>query len=258
MLPDSVMLADWPQLPANFCALTTLRSGGVSLPPFDDGHGFGGFNLADHVGDQHAHVQHNRRLLATVLPSEPQWLTQVHGTAVFNVGSPVPESTIADAAYTNQVNQVCAVLTADCLPVLFCDPVNGVIAAAHAGWRGLLAGVLENTLDKMLQSGAQEEHILAWLGPAIGPLQFEVGAEVQQQFVQHDALAVAAFKASKSQPDKFYGDIYQLARQRLHAAGVDSITGGDHCTVSQAEKFYSYRRDGITGRMASMIWMKPE
>ncbi|PRC91641.1 peptidoglycan editing factor PgeF [Solimicrobium silvestre] len=258
MPPSCILKPDWPNLPSQIGALTTLRTGGVSCAPFDDGSGVDGFNLGTHVGDQIEHVLQNRSLLAQFLPDMPQWLSQVHGTTVLDLGSIVENAKsglIADACFTTQANVVCAVQTADCLPVLFCDAKNGVVAAAHAGWRGLVDGVLENTLLKMQAAGAESKHILAWLGPAIGPLKFEVGAEVRARFMEVDPCASAAFKPGK-EPGKFYADIYQLARMRLQCAGVVQISGGNFCTVSEPEKFYSYRRDGVTGRMASLIWIK--
>ena len=254
-MSDSVFVPDWPGLPGHVAALCTLRSGGVSQSPYDDGHGCGGLNLATHVGDQPQRVLQNRALLGKLLPADPAWLVQVHGTAVLDVGVPQANLT-ADACFTTQANVVCAVQTADCLPVLLCDPKNNVVAAAHAGWRSLVHGVLENTLARMLHGGAALKNISVWLGPAIGVTQFEVGAEVRQEFVAADACAAAAFQASATVPNKFYADIYHLARLRLQRAGVTQISGGGFCTVSQVDQFYSYRRDGITGRMASLIWIK--
>jgi len=244
---------DWPQLPGQFGALSTMRRGGVSLAPYDDGSGTGGFNLGGHVGDLNEHVLRNRTLLAEVLPNKVQWLTQVHGTAVLNFDEQ-QTSFIADACVTSTPNIVCAVLTADCLPVLFCDAKQGVVGAAHAGWRGLADGVLEKTIAAMKKAGANPEHILVWLGPAIGPSQFEVGEEVRAHF--NDKDATAAFTASPFQADKFFANIYQLARIRLHRVGIRHVSGGQFCTFSEPDKFYSYRRDGVTGRMASLIWMK--
>jgi len=255
---------DWPQLSvqfgAHFGAFSTCRTGGVSLAPYGDGTAAtglnpGGFNLGDHVGDQFEHVLINRALLAQALPNEPKWLSQVHGTSVLNFDQH-QNSLIADACITTQANVVCAVLTADCLPVLFCDAKHGVVGAAHAGWRGLADGILENTISTMQAAGANSEHILAWLGPAIGPSKFEVGEEVRARFVEADASAALAFKSIESHARKYYADIYHLARLRLHRAGVHQISGGHFCTFSEPEKFYSYRRDGVTGRMTSLIWIK--
>lgn len=254
-MADRVFIPVWPDLPSHIGVLSTLRNGGVSQAPYDDGSGSGGFNLAAHVGDRVEDVFRNRALLAQFLPDSPIWLNQVHGTRVLDLGSKHADLN-ADACFTNRANVVCAVQTADCLPVLFCDATTNVVAAAHAGWRGLLRGVLENTLGMMLKAGASPDHVSVWLGPAIGPTWFEVGAEVRTQFVDLDSCASAAFRASEIRPEKFYADIYQLARLRLQRAGIRHIHGGGFCTVSEPEKFFSYRRDGVTGRMASLIWSK--
>lgn len=259
MLSKGVLKPDWPHLSQKVGALTTLRTAGISLAPFDDGHGSGGFNLGSHVGDRVDHVLFNRNLLAQFLPNQPQWLTQVHGITVLNFDKK-QNSLIADACITTQPNVVCSVLTADCLPVLFCDAQHSVVGAAHAGWRGLADGVLENTIFAMQKAGADPEKIQAWFGPAIGPLKFEVGQEVREQFIEKDLCANAAFKLAKpgqSQCVRFYADIVQLARLRLKKVGVHQFSGGNYCTVSEPEKFYSYRRDGVTGRMASLIWLNP-
>jgi len=237
-----LLVPAWPA-PANVRTLQTLRSGGCSPAPWDS------FNLGDHVGDDPRHVAANRAALRVLLPGEPLWLTQVHGVAVIDAGSS-PNSREADAAFARLPGRVCAVMTADCLPVLFCDRAGSVVAAAHAGWRGLVAGILEATISRM---GVPSGELLAWLGPAIGPQRFEVGDEVRAAFLTHDAAAESAFLPQ--QPGKWLADIYQLARQRLLAAGVGSISGGDCCTVSDASRFFSYRRNGVTGRMASLIWL---
>ena len=254
-MAERVFIPDWPGLPVHIGVLSTLRNGGVSVAPYDDGSGTGGFNLASHVGDLTDHVLQNRAILAQYLPATPVWLAQVHGTNVLDVGQPNDDLT-ADACFTTRPNVICAVQTADCLPLLLCDAQNNVVAAAHAGWRGLLHGVIENTLAAMLKAGAELEYTQVWLGPAIGVRRFEVGAEVRKQFVDASPEAQSAFKASTIRPEKYDADIYQLARLRLLRAGVRSVTGGDFCTVSEPEKFYSYRRDGVTGRMASLIWIK--
>lgn len=241
---------DWPA-PARVRAATTTRQGGVSQPPFDS------FNLGSHVGDVPANVATNRQQLVETLslPDEPRWLNQVHGTTVANldIGSDgIPE---ADASITTIANTVCAVLTADCLPVLFYDQAGTQVAAAHAGWRGLAAGVLEATIASF---AAPPEQIIAWLGPAIGPQAFEVGEEVRQAFCtqkNHSACG-DAFVVSPSDDQKWVADIYQLARQRLAAVGVSAVYGGEHCAVTEADDFYSFRRDGETGRMASMVWIE--
>lgn len=233
---------DWPA-PAQVQAVQTTRAGGLSLPPWDH------FNLAEHVGDAPADVAANRALLRRQLPGEPCWLNQIHGNIAVDVAF-APKNSDADAAYTRQAGVVCAVMTADCLPVLFCDRAGTVVAAAHAGWRGLLAGVLTQTIAAMQVPGDQ---LLAWFGPAIGPENFEVGDEVRQAFVASDARAQAAFQPHG--PGKWLADIAMLARQRLNSAGVSAVFGGGMCTVNERERFFSYRRDGVTGRMASLIWL---
>lgn len=239
-----LLFPEWP-VPGNVRSLQTLRSGGCSPAPWTS------FNLGDHVGDEPSRVAANRAALRDLLPAEPLWLQQVHGLAVLDAGSPAA-SLEADASFARETGKVCAVMTADCLPVLFCDHAGTVVAAAHAGWRGLLAGVLESTMQRMAVPPGE---LLAWLGPAIGPQAFEVGDEVRAAFVARDALAASAF--SPLGTGKWLADICQLARQRLQAAGVGSISGGEWCTVSDATRFFSYRRDGVTGRMASLIWLAP-
>ncbi|GAB2838886.1 peptidoglycan editing factor PgeF [Pseudoduganella ginsengisoli] len=253
--------ADWPDLPPNVGALMTMRRGGVSAAPYDDGQGGGGLNLGTHVGDAPHHVAANRAALTSVLPEEPVWLNQVHGVAVANADTvrpgDVPE---ADAAVARRPGAVCAVMTADCLPVLFCDAQGQIVGAAHAGWRGLANGVLEQTVQTMRDDGAGE--ILAWLGAAIGPEKFEVGPEVLQAFVARatnesmDNAIRAAFHPIAGKSGKYLADIYQLARCLLNAIGVTKIAGGEYCTVLNSGRFYSYRRDGVTGRQASLIWIK--
>jgi len=232
--------------PPNVRALTTLRKGGYSQQPFN------GLNLGDHVGDDSAAVSRNRQLLyqSLNLPSELIWLTQVHGIEVIDAGV-APKDWEADAVSSSAPGQVCAVLTADCLPLLLCNQTGDRVAAVHAGWRGLADGVIEATLNHL---AIPEDEIMAWLGPAIGPECFEVGAEVRDAFLQHDPEAETAFKANR--PGHWLADIYQLARLRLKARGVDSVWGGEYCTVTDKECFYSYRRDGRTGRMASLIWIE--
>ncbi|PWC09258.1 peptidoglycan editing factor PgeF [Brenneria roseae subsp. americana] len=235
---------DWP-VPKNVRACSTTRHGGISLPPYD------ALNLGGHVGDDPEKVMRNRQALMdeAALPSTPHWLEQVHGTQVIRIDDAPPISVCGDAAYTNHKGQICAVMTADCLPVLFCSAAGNEVAAAHAGWRGLCGGVLEETLASFQ---AEPSQIMAWLGPAIGPDAFEVGSEVREAFIQHDAMAISAFRPHG---EKFFADIYQLARLRLHASGVTQIFGGNFCTVSESRNFFSYRRDGVTGRMASLIWL---
>ncbi len=233
---------DWPA-PAKVHALVTTRAGGVSLPPYDS------LNLGDHVGDEPAAVAENRRRLRALLPAEPAWLKQVHGTTVA-LADGLAQPVEADAAAAFESGTVCAVLTADCLPVLFCDRRGSRVAAAHAGWRGLAAGVLEASVAAL---DCEPAEILAWLGPAIGPQAFEVGEEVREAFVRDLPAATAAFLPG--QPGKWLADIYQLARLRLARAGVSQVYGGGLCTHADAERFYSYRRDKATGRMATLIWL---
>lgn len=249
----NVIIPDWADAPANVAALSTLRHGGVSRPPYDDGAGGGGMNLGTHVGDLPEHVQQNRALLRAMLPAEPAWLSQIHGATVLDAAMVrgVPE---ADACIATQPGVVCLIQTADCLPVLFCDTGGRVVGAAHAGWRGLAAGVLENTLAGMREAGAGD--ILAWMGPAIGPERFEVGEDVLTAFTKRDAEARAAFIPVAGQSGKYLADIYSLARTILRKAGVARIHGGGLCTVTDQRRFYSYRRDKTTGRMASLIWLK--
>lgn len=244
MAPD-LLTPDWPA-PPNVRALQTLRPGGCSAAPWDS------FNLGDHVGDDPARVAANRAALRRHLPAEPLWLQQVHGIAAVDAGKTANSGSgvVADAAFARQPDVVCAVMTADCLPVLFCDRAGSVVAAAHAGWRGLLGGILESTLVGMAVPAAE---LLAWLGPAIGPQAFEVGDEVRTAFLADDPAAATAFVALGA--GKWLADLYALARRRLLRAGVQQIYGGGECTLSDRARYFSYRRDGITGRMATLIWL---
>jgi len=239
------IVPDWP-VPPNVRALQTTRQGGVSRAPYAS------FNLGNHVGDDRLAVAANRARLNEYLAGDPVWLEQVHGTRVVDATScsPGDPPVQADASFARESGVVCAVMTADCLPVLFCDDDGSVVAAAHAGWRGLLAGVLEQTVAAMTVSPGR---LLAYLGPAIGPRAFEVGDEVRSAFVAADAAMAAAFKPTL--PGKWLADLYLLAHLRLAGQGVARVYGGDFCTVSDADRFFSYRRDGQTGRMASMIWL---
>ena len=248
-----LIFPDWLDAPANIGALTTTRQGGVSGPPYDDGYGRGGLNLGDHVGDRAEDVTQNRILLQALLLAEPAWLSQVHGNRVLDAKTVVDQPP-ADASIATEAAVVCAILTADCLPVLLCDVAGRVVGAAHAGWRGLVGGVLENTVVRMREAGAGD--LMAWLGPAIGPERFEVGQDVRDAFVGRDPAARSAFVALAGRPGKYLADIYQLARNTLANAGVHKVYGGELCTVSDPRRFYSYRRDGVTGRMASLIWIK--
>jgi len=236
------------QAPKNIKALTTVRSGGVSLPPFDS------FNLGDHVCDDPKAVQQNRSLLVDKfdLPHQPFFLIQTHSTKVIEL--PFTGSNVeADAVYTQQANQVCLVMTADCLPVLFFNKEGSEVAAAHAGWRGLCDGILEETVAKFK---CPTSDIIAWLGPAIGPTAFQVGEEIIEQFCAFDSNAKLAFTPDLTTSGKFLGNLYQLATQRLNKLGITEISGGGHCTYTEQDKFFSYRRDKKTGRMASLIWIE--
>jgi hypothetical protein len=237
------MVPDWPA-PQNVCAIQTLRWGGVSLPPFDT------LNLGDHVGDDALAVAHNRQLLNRIVPTEPVWLKQVHGKTVIDAAyaSCQPE---ADASVAFLPAVVCAVMTADCLPVLLCDTAGSVVGAVHAGWRGLAAGVIDAAVSALQ---VPPETLMAWLGPAIGPTAFEVGADVLESLSVQNSDASLAF--SPIRDGKWLADIYTLARQRLHKLGVRQVYGGDLCTFTAHEQFFSYRRDGNTGRMATLIWLE--
>lgn len=237
------IVPDWPA-PAQVRALVTSRNGGVSRAPYHS------LNLGTHVGDDPQHVMENRRLLGTHLPAEPKWLIQVHGTHVVDAGT-LTRPVEADAAYARSANTVCAIMMADCLPVLIADREGAVVAVAHAGWRGLAAGVIENTVRA---TGLPPARLLAWLGPAIGPAAFEVGPDVRDAFIREDAAATDAFAAHRT--GKWLADLYNLARLRLRRAGVTSIHGGDLCTWSDPQRFFSHRRDRITGRMAALIWLE--
>ena len=251
-----LLIPTWHAMPDKVGALSTLRSGGSSLAPYDDSSGKGGFNLGLHVGDDPDYVLRNRLLLKSYLPAEPAWLTQVHGNTVVEA-SQVQGVPLADASFTTQSGVVCAILTADCMPVLLCDRSGSVVAAAHAGWRGLAGGVLENTVKAMRQAGGMD--LMAWVGPAIGPQQFEVGEDVRVAFAHLGAEAAQAFTAienlPRNLPNKYLANLPLLAQLILARVAVHHVTGCNACTVSEPARFYSYRRDGITGRMASMIWL---
>ncbi|HVL76367.1 MAG TPA: peptidoglycan editing factor PgeF [Noviherbaspirillum sp.] len=248
----SFLVPEW-HAPAGVAALSTTRRGGVSRAPYDDGEGGGGLNLGAHVGDDPDSVRANRALLRTRLPDEPAWLSQVHGNRVVHADSAV-DAPQADASITSRRGVVCAIQTADCLPVLFCDVAATVVGAAHAGWRGLAGGVLQNTVGAMRTAGARD--IIAWLGPAIGPRRFEVGQDVVKAFCAQSPGLRSAFVPREAVPGKHLADIYALARMILAEAGVRQVFGGGRCTVEESRDFYSYRRDGVTGRMASLIWLK--
>lgn len=242
-----VVRPNWPA-PKNVHALVTTRAGGVSVGPYAS------LNLGDHVGDDVRAVAENRAQLraALTLPTDPLWLAQVHGTTVVDVVA-VTNGVTADASFATRPGIVCAVLTADCLPVFLCNRMGTRIGIAHAGWRGLAAGVIESTVAAL---GVPRGELMAWLGPAIGPNAFEVGPEVRTAFTDPDPGAACAFRAGT--PGHWFADIYQLARRRLHALGVHAVHGGDLCTFTDSARFYSFRRDGTCGRMASLIWMDPD
>ncbi|MDD2915530.1 MAG: peptidoglycan editing factor PgeF [Gallionella sp.] len=245
------LIPDWPA-PAQVKAIQTTRQGGVSVAPYDN------LNLGSHVGDNPLGVARNRMLLNTLLPSEPVWLEQVHGTLVANadMASCLPR---ADACIARQRGSVCVVMTADCLPVLLCDIQGTVVAAAHAGWKGLAAGVIEATVQTM---EVAPQNLIAWLGPAIGREAFEVGEEVRAVFVEYDLQAASAFTPSPlmgeggGEGEKWLADIYALARLRMNTLGITQIYGGGYCTYREREQFFSYRRDGVTGRMGTFVWLE--
>jgi hypothetical protein len=276
IIPGHLITPDWPA-PANVKALQTTRLGGISSAPYDS------LNLGDHVGDAPLAVARNRMLLNTLLPSEPVWLNQVHGTVVANAdiassgcdtllakpadcgssrraaplapkGSTAPFGggclPQADACIARHRDAVCVVMTADCLPVLLCDTQGSVVGAVHAGWKGLAAGVTEAAVQAM---DIAPQNLMAWLGPAISQQVFEVGEEVRAVFVDADPQALAAFIPGQS--GKWFADLYTLARLRLSALGIMQIYGGDYCTYRESGKFFSYRRDRATGRMGTFIWL---
>ncbi len=245
LLPEHLLVPDWPA-PVRVRAVSTTRRGGVSPPPYVR------LNLAGHVGDDPVCVAENRRRLAAAVgfPAEPAWLEQVHGihaVAAETVSAPV----VADAAWTRAPGRPCVVMTADCLPVLLCDRAGTVVAAAHAGWRGLAGGVIAATVARM---GVPPAELLAWLGPAIGPDAFEVGEEVRAAFLALDADSAACFRPSPA--GRWLADIYELARRQLRGLGISAVYGGEFCTFSESERFFSYRREQHTGRMASLIWLE--
>ncbi len=243
---EGLIRPDWPA-PGRVRACVSTRRGGVSTGAF------AGLNLGAHVGDVAADVERNRSLLtaAAGLPAAPRWLEQVHGTRVVELDGGEPQGS-ADAAFTRRPGEVCAILTADCLPVLFADVEGRVVAAAHAGWRGLAAGVLEQTVAAMTTDPAR---LMAWLGPAIGPGAYEIDELVRDAFVACDTGAEAAFVATR--PGHWRADLYALARRRLAAIGLEAVYGGGACTFTDSARFYSYRRQGECGRMASLIWLAP-
>jgi YfiH family protein len=252
-----VLIPNWPASP-QIGAFCTTRVGGVSKAPFDC------LNLGRYVNDEAAAVSENRARVRALLPAEPIWLKQVHGTRVWDADlAPTEEVIEADAAVTSKPNTTLTVMAADCLPVLISSPDGGVIGAAHAGWRGLLGGVLENTMDAMQAKAGLSDvgQYLAWLGPAIGPRAFEVGEEVRTAFHEYGQkqglpIAADAFMAIDGKPGKYWANLYQLARQRLLSKGLTHIYGGEFCTVRDQTDFFSHRRDGLSGRFAAFIWRR--
>ena len=242
---NDFIIPDWPA-PPSVAAISTSRNGGVSQGPWQS------LNLGCNSGDNPADVAENRQRLNQVLPAPPRWLQQVHGNAVVVHEG---EATLAhgqvqsDAQWSREKAAVCAVLSADCLPVLFCNRQGTRVAAAHAGWRGLAAGVLENTVTAMAVPASE---LMAWMGPAIGPLVYQVGDDVRSAFLQQEAEGAGAFVADG---DRWLFDICAMARHRLQRAGVGHISGGGYCTYSEPGRFFSYRRDRVTGRMASLVWL---
>jgi YfiH family protein len=240
--PPDWIEPDWPA-PQRVRTLVTTRNGGVSHGPYAS------LNLGTRVGDDARAVAENRARLRALLPSEPKWLQQVHGVDVVQADCVTAESA-ADAAFTRVPGVVCAVQVADCLPVLFCDRAGTRVAAAHAGWRGLSAGVLEQTVSSL---GVPPEEVMAWLGPGIGPQKFEVGADVFDRFAADDPAASAAFEPLRD--GKWLADLYALARRRLSRAALTAIFGGGLCTFSDPARFFSHRRDRVTGRQGAFIWI---
>ena len=243
---NDLLIADWPA-PAGICAFFTTRAGGVSEGPYAS------LNLGLHVGDNAKSVTMNRQNMNALLPAAPVWLNQVHGVAVAELTTNMREerAPIADAAVTSMAKQPCAVIVADCLSVLLCDRAGSRVGAAHAGWRGLAAGVIERTVEAMHTPPVA---LMAWLGPAIGPSAFEVGAEVLEAFVATSPQSRAAFRPIPGKPGKYLANLYLLAKQRLAQCGVTSVYGGEFCTYAEPDRFFSHRRDGQTGRMAAVIW----
>ncbi|HEX2829508.1 MAG TPA: peptidoglycan editing factor PgeF [Burkholderiales bacterium] len=241
--PDWIV-PDWPA-PANARAVITTRAGGVSAGPYAS------FNLGYSTGDDTQAVRANRERLRAMLPAEPRWLKQVHGARVVEAES-VADGPQADASTAREPGTVCAIMVADCLPILLTDADGSVVAAAHAGWRGLAAGVIDNTIAAMVERGADGRSLMAYIGPGIGPTAFEVGDDVLEAYTAKDAGAKSAFRPHAQ--GKWLADLPSLARRTLERCGVARVYGGDLCTYDNAQRFYSYRRDRITGRMGAFIW----
>jgi polyphenol oxidase len=245
----TMLAVDWPVLAGVGAGMST-RAGGASAGPYAS------LNLGDHVGDEAAAVAENRARFAQALGAEPVWLRQVHGARVVDAGTvPAGELPEADGAWTDQPGVACAVLVADCLPVLLAARNGRAVGAAHAGWRGLAAGVVERTLEAVAHAAACEAHeVVAWLGPCIGPQRFEVGSDVLAAFAGSPAECFVASPAREGRA-RWMADLPGLARDRLHAAGVRHIAGGHWCTVDGSSDFFSFRRDGVTGRLAAAVWL---
>jgi len=260
------LLPGW-EAPARVRALVTTRAGGVSRPPYGRWDGCalpGGLNLGLHTGDERADVLENRARLVSLAGVRAAWLDQVHGDAIADAAAAAAAGDApvkADASVTDTPGIACLVMVADCLPVLLCDAAGRAVGAAHAGWRGLSLGIVEKTAARVAHlAGADTDALQAFLGPAIGPAAFEVGDDVRDTFMaladgRERAPTSAAFVVRPDAPGKYWADIYALARLRLARHGIVRVTGGDACTVTDQARFYSYRRDGVTGRMAAMIWM---
>lgn len=246
-LPPGWLVPDWPA-PAHVGALSTSRHGGHSEPPYDT------LNIGNRVEDDPARVARNRATLLAACSGARslQWVHQVHGVRCIDAVADSTDEPEADASQTRTPGIGCAVGTADCLPVLFCDRAGSWVAAAHAGWRGLCDGVLESTLETF--DGAPAD-VLAWLGPCIGPHSFEVGDDVRDAFCLADEAAAGCFRPLGDSPRQWLGDLPAIARQRLARAGVESVSGGNWCTVEDPGNYFSFRRDGVTGRMASVVWL---
>ena len=243
-MTTNLIYPDWPA-PKHIKAVSTTRQSGFSTQPYSS------FNLATHVGDEPDIVAKNRDYLSNIarLPESPRWLNQVHGTHICESEN-WQLNMDADAIISHHSNHVCAIMTADCLPLLLCNQQGDKVAAIHAGWRGLAAGIIEKTVAKL---NCRPDEILVWLGPAIGPSQFEVGIDVYEAFSSHSENAYRAFE--QTDVSHYLANIYLLATQRLNKLGISAIFGGKECTASDNQQFFSYRRDGITGRMASLIWI---
>ena len=242
------IVPSWPA-PPNVRAFVTTRAGGVSSGPYAT------LNVGFSTADERSAVEANRARLAALLPAEPRWLSQVHGARVVRAETVADRLEAADAAITREPHTVCAVLIADCLPVLLSDRAGTVVGAAHAGWRGLAAGVLDNTVSEICRDNTAPEDLIAFLGPAIGPRAFEVGDDFYGAFTDNDSGSAAAFERTGA--GKWHADLFALARRALARCGLSEVHGGGLCTYSDAQRFYSYRRGKVTGRMAAVIWREP-